>query len=55
MERSTQCPDCRKKFTTHDWVAVVQVRQAATHKRTIHHLEQRLLQQRLSEKVLKSE
>jgi nonsense-mediated mRNA decay protein 3 len=55
VEKYTQCPDCRKKFTAHDWIALIQVRQAASHKRTIHHLEQRLMQQHLVEHVLKSE
>lgn len=47
--------DCKKKFTPHDWTAVVQVRQFASHKKTILSLEQTLLKQKISEKILKTE
>lgn len=35
VERVTQCPDCKKNFTPHDWDTVVQVRQHVAHKKTL--------------------
>jgi nonsense-mediated mRNA decay protein 3 len=55
VERYTQCPDCKKKFTPHDWNTVIQVRQHIPHKKTFHTLEQNLLKQKWSDKVLKIE
>lgn len=55
MEKYGQCPDCKKKFTPHDWVALVQVRQHVSHKRTIHAMEQLLLRQKMGDKIMKTE
>jgi len=38
-----QCKDCAATFTEHTWVAVVQVRQKAEHKRTFLFLEQQII------------
>jgi len=38
-----QCADCKKTFTSHVWESNVQVRQRATHRRTLLHLEQLIL------------
>ncbi len=38
VEKYTQCNDCRKKFTPHDWIALVQIRQQVAHKKTIFNL-----------------
>ena len=55
IEVYTQCSDCKKKFTPHDWNTVVQVRQHVNHKKTILNLEQLILKQGFSEKMLKVE
>lgn len=54
VEKYVQCDDCRKKFTPHDWLALVQVRQQVPHKKTIFKLEQELLKEKFSEKITKS-
>jgi len=41
--QNQQCKDCAASFTDHTWVAVVQVRQKADHKRTFLYLEQLIL------------
>lgn len=38
VEKYSQCTDCKKKFTPHDWIASVQLRQQANHKKTILNL-----------------
>lgn len=38
VEVYTQCPDCKKNFTPHDWNTVIQVRQMVDHKRTFLNL-----------------
>jgi nonsense-mediated mRNA decay protein 3 len=55
VEKYVQCNDCRKKFTPHDWVALVQVRQQVSHKKTILNLEQVLLKQKLLDRIIKTE
>lgn len=55
VEKYTQCNDCRKKFTPHDWIALVQIRQQVAHKKTIFNLEQVLLKQKLLDKIIKTE
>lgn len=40
----TQCDDCQKSFTPHTWTAKVQVRQKVEHMKTLHHLEQQIIQ-----------
>ena len=35
VERYTQCKDCKKQFTPHDWSSLIQVRQHTEHKRTL--------------------
>lgn len=55
VEKYSQCPDCRKKFTPHDWNGLVQIRQHASHKKTILNLEQHLVKTKLAEKILKIE
>lgn len=35
VEKYSQCPDCKKNFTPHDWNTLIQVRQHASHKRTL--------------------
>mmetsp|Transcript_3151 Transcript_3151/g.2879 ORF Transcript_3151/g.2879 Transcript_3151/m.2879 type:complete len:186 (+) Transcript_3151:325-882(+) len=39
----TQCEDCQRSFTPHQWMAKVQLRQKVNHKRTIYYLEQIIL------------
>lgn len=41
--QSSQCDDCKKTYTPHTWVAVVQVRQKVDHKRSFFFLEQKIL------------
>ena len=38
-EKFTQCPDCKKKFTPHDWTVVVQIRQHSNNKKTLLSIE----------------
>ena len=52
VEVYTQCDDCRKNFTPHEWDTNIQVRQMAEHKRTFLMLEQNLMKQKFSSKVL---
>jgi nonsense-mediated mRNA decay protein 3 len=40
----TQCDDCKKSFTPHTWTAKVQIRQKAQHMKTLHHLEQQIIE-----------
>ena len=40
----TQCDDCKKTFTPHTWTAKVQIRQKAAHMKTLHHLEQQIIE-----------
>lgn len=35
VEKYTQCPECKKNFTPHDWNVLIQIRQHASHKRTL--------------------
>ena len=55
VEVYTQCPDCKKNFTPHDWNTVIQVRQMVNHKKTFITLEQNLIKQKFASKVLKIE
>ena len=50
-----QCQDCKKQFTPHDWVSLVQVRQHVPHKRTLLALEQNLMRQKWMDKALRVE
>ena len=55
IERYTQCNDCKKQFTPHDWSSLIQIRQHSAHKRTLLALEQNLSRQKWVEKALKVE
>ena len=48
----TQCEDCKKTFTPHQWRAVVQLRQKVNHKRTFLFLEQVILKHKAQNKAL---
>ena len=48
----TQCEDCKKTFTPHQWRAVVQLRQKVNHKRTFLFLEQVILKHKAQSKAL---
>ena len=48
----TQCEDCKKAFTPHQWRAVVQLRQKVNHKRTFLFLEQVILKHKAQSKAL---
>ena len=48
----TQCEDCKKTFTPHQWRAVVQLRQKVNHKRTFLFLEQIILKHKAQSKAL---
>ena len=55
VEKYTQCNDCKKQFTPHDWTSLIQIRQHTEHKRTMLSLEQNLLRQKWIEKTLRAE
>lgn len=55
VEKYTQCPDCRRSFTPHDWNTLIQIRQHASHRRTLMALEQNLMRQKWTEKALRVE
>ena len=55
VERYTQCHDCKKQFTPHDWNTLIQIRQHTAHKRTLLSLEQNLSRQKWLEKALRIE
>jgi nonsense-mediated mRNA decay protein 3 len=54
VEKYVQCNDCKKQFTPHDWTSLVQIRQHATHKRTLLALEQNLNRQKWIDKALRA-
>eukprot|EP00397_Hematodinium_sp_SG-2012_P033518 GEMP01035826.1.p1 GENE.GEMP01035826.1~~GEMP01035826.1.p1 ORF type:complete len:544 (+),score=109.74 GEMP01035826.1:37-1668(+) len=47
-----QCEDCKRNYTPHIWVALVQVRQRVTHRRTLYFLEQLLIKHEAMKKIL---
>merc|ERR550534_1070618 len=47
-----QCDDCKRNYTPHTWVAVVQVRQKVEHRRSLFYLEQLILKHSALEKLL---
>lgn len=51
-EHYQQCDDCKKEYTPHNWVASVQVRQRAGHKKTLLFLEQIILKLGVHEKCV---
>lgn len=55
VEKYTQCNDCKKQFTPHDWNTLIQIRQHAAHKRTMLALEQNLNRLKWAEKALRVE
>lgn len=53
VEKYTQCHDCKKQFTPHEWNSLIQIRQHSDNKRTMLALEQNLMRQKWIEKTLK--
>ncbi len=53
VEKYTQCNDCKKQFTPHEWNSLIQIRQHSQNKRTLLALEQNLMRQKWIDKTLK--
>merc|ERR550534_653038 len=53
--RNLQCVDCKRVYTPHTWHTVVQVRQRCEHRRTFYQLEEMLLKNKATERLLKVE